>query len=81
MLEIQDVFTVHVVETGEDSDEEKSIAYLSLQKVSKRTMEIKIAFLNPFAISQNILEPDQVKIVLIMPQVIIDAETFEEIEL
>ena len=69
-----------VIDTGEDSDLEKSIASLSLNKVTNRTLEMKISFDDPFAISSNILEPDSLKITIILPQVIIDAETYLELD-
>ena len=67
LFDLQDVLKVNVRYTYEDDDEEKLIQDISLQAVTNRTLEVQVNFVNPFSITSNIMEPDDLDIEFILP--------------
>ena len=79
-FEVEEVFSVSVRDNFEDEDLDKYIQGMDLIKVTDRTLEIDVLFSDPSAITQNILEPDLLELKIALPQVIVDAETYEQLQ-
>ena len=70
------------IDGAEDQDyEDKSIAEVTLNSVTSTSLSLSISFSEPSSISSDIKEPDILLIEFLLTDLIVDAETFEPIEI
>ena len=59
---------------------EKIIKNFTLEKIDPLWLELKVVFADVSEITADIMEPDTLLIEFIKPDLVIDAETFEELK-
>ena len=56
---------------------DKSIASFQLKDVTEDVISLNVNFTDPLAISPDLLDPDTLAVTFLMPELIIDKETYE----
>ena len=80
LFDIREAMDFLIRNADEDRDLDKSIEDVTLDRFEEQTMEMSLKFSEPKSITRNIAEPDILEIFIKMPQLFVDAETFEYIE-
>jgi len=76
---IQDIVSLKVKDADEDESQDKTIKSFTLEKIDALSLELKVFFANPSAISADIKEPDSIVIEFTLPGFVIDSESFDEL--
>ena len=80
MFDITEAIGFIVRNEDEDRGIDKSIADVTLDRFDTQTMEMSLKFSEPRSITRNVAEPDILEISIKMPQLFVDAETFDYLE-
>ena len=80
LFDIEDVIKVVVDGEELDDDYNKRIEGLSLIDIEGKNLRIKVNFAKPNDISAEFFDPDRLQIRLVMPMLILDAESQDPLE-
>lgn len=80
MFDIEEVLELTVLDDDPSDEFDKRIEKVSLTEISDSSITIQVAYYDIKAISAEINEPDSLEIVILKPDLFVDAETYKPLD-